>query len=55
LDRWRCGGGASAAASVLGGGTGWPGGHAGRLGAAFEPTPFGFNGAKKGLSPVDYR
>mgnify|MGYP006275980087 CR=1 FL=1 len=22
---------------------------------AFEPTPFGFNGAKKGLSPADYR
>ena len=21
----------------------------------FEPTPFGFNGAKKGLSPADYR
>jgi hypothetical protein len=21
---------------------------------AFEPTPFGFNGAKKGLTPADY-
>jgi type 1 glutamine amidotransferase len=21
----------------------------------FEPTPFGFNGAKKGLTPADYR
>jgi type 1 glutamine amidotransferase len=22
---------------------------------SFEPTPFGFNGAKKGLTPADYR